>query len=399
MIYVFGYIFQIYFIIHVYAIRIHVKPEIFPRYWPYKGDLNFSKDWSDECDIACVWTGNPEDADGVFYIIKNNQDASWAFDDKKVVSVSIGGTTEGEHYYDLLTIPNFRNYFNATAFLDTRSDIPWLMKVSSYEEMQNVPQIENPIKKAVTAIFNCGSKNYRETIIIEMSEIVPIDRIGDCIRNSPWPMCADLPCEKEDVLKRYMFCLAFENGNTPGYATEKIHQCFRAGSLPVYYGTAHVSRLVPIGSYIDMRDFESHTALAEYMLRLMENETLYDSYFEWKKRPLDPDFIRRNKPLWDYRVQCRVCRYVWVKQRGLSWDKVTQNATVYLNTSLDLDQDSFYNEELVIRMNVNNYARKAELPDIPETFIISLISWLVMCIFFVYLIRAIRVKLLLKHYT
>ena len=46
----------------------------------------------------------------------------------------------------------------------------------------------------------------------------------------------------------------------------------------MYYGTAHVSRLVPIGSYIDMRDFESHTALAEYMVRLMENETLYDSY-------------------------------------------------------------------------------------------------------------------------
>ena len=390
---VFVYIFLICFFIYVHSVRIQVKPEIYPRYWPYKGDLNFSKDWSKECDIPCVWTGNPDNADGVFYIIKNNQDANWAFNEKKVVPISIGGSTEGGHYYDLLTIRNFNKYFTASAFLDTRSDIPWLLKVSSYEEMQSVARIKNPIKKAVTAIFNCGSKNNRETVISEMSEIVAIDRIGDCIRNSPWPMCVDLPCEKEDVLKRYMFCLAFENGITPGYATEKIHQCFRAGSLPVYYGTAHVSRLVPIGSYIDMRDFESHTALAEYMVRLMENETLYDSYFEWKKRPLDPNFIRRNKPFWDYRVQCRVCRYVWVKQRGLSWDRVTQNATVYRNTSLDLDQDPFYVEEMEILMN--NDARTSKLEDILDFFVILLISCLCLMIFFTFVVR---VKLPVWYY-
>ena len=333
------YVFQFCFFIYVASIKIQVKPEIYPRVWPYKSNLNFSKDWSDECDIPCVWSGNAEEADGVFYIIKNNRDATWAFNDKKVAPISIGCTTEGEHYYYLLTIPTFNKYFTASSFIDLRSDIPWLIKVSSYEEMQRVPQVQNPIRKAVTTIFNCFSKNNRELIVIEMSQIVPIDRIGTCLGNTPWPMCEEQPCEKEDVLKRYMFCLAFENGISHGYVTEKIHQCFRAGSLPIYYGSEDVSQLVPKGSYIDMSDFVSHKALAEYMVRVMENETLYNSYFEWKHRPLDPDYITRNKPFWDYKMQCRVCRYVWVKQRGLTWDKATQNATVNPNTSLDINQD------------------------------------------------------------
>ena len=320
------------------SIRIQIKPEVFVRYWPYNGNLNFSKDWSDECDVPCVWTGKADKADGIFYIIRNNEDARWAFNDTKIAPISIGGTTEGAHYYSLLTIPTFKKHFTASSFIDTRSDIPWVLKVSSYEDMQSVPQVQNPIKKAVTAIINCASKNNRETIVMEMSKIVPIDSIGNCLRNVSWPMCGDQPCKKDEVLKRYMFCLVFENGVSPGFVSEKIHQCFRAGSLPIWYGTEDVALLVPKGSYVDMRDFQSHLALAEYMVKLTNNETLYNSYFEWKKRPLDPDYVRRNKPFWEYKVQCRVCRYVWVKQRGLIWDRVTQNSTVILNASPDTNQ-------------------------------------------------------------
>ena len=218
--------------------------------------------------------------------------------------------------------------------------------------MQRVSQVKNPIKKAVTTIFNCASKNNQDDIVIEMSEIVPIDRIGNCLRNIPWPMCEEQPCEKEDVLKRYIFCLAFENGISPGYVTEKIHQCFRAGSLPIYYGPEDVSQLVPKGSYNDMSDFVSHKALAEHMVQVMDNKTLCNNYFEWKQRSLHPDYITRNKPFWDYKMQCRVYRYVWVKQKGFTWDKATQNATVNPKVnliSLDLHQylNNYYDPKLL----------------------------------------------------
>ena len=342
------YVLQFCLCILVYSIRIQVKPEVMERYWPYNGDLNFSKDWSDECDVPCVWTGKADNADGVFYVVKNNEDARWAFNDAKVAPISIGGSTEGAHYYSLITIPNFLRYFTATSFIDTRSDIPWVLKVSSYEDMQSVPQVQNPIKKAVTAIFNCASKNNRELIVKEMRNIVPIDSIGNCLRNAPWPMCGNRTCQKDEVLRKYMFCLVFENGVSPGFVSEKIHQCFRAGSLPIWYGTEDVALIVPKGSYVNMNDFESHIALAEYMVQMINNETLYNSYFEWKKRPLDADFVRRNKPFWEYKVQCRVCRYVLVKQKGLTWDRVTQNATVVIKTPHDSKELSIQNAPLNI---------------------------------------------------
>ncbi|KAI6650748.1 hypothetical protein LOD99_7799, partial [Oopsacas minuta] len=215
------------------SIRILVKPEIFKRDWPFNGDLNFSKDWSDECDVPCVWTGRADNIDGVFYIIRHNIDAQWAFDDAKLAAITIGGATEAAHYHSLLTNENFWKYFTASALLATGSDIPWIIKVSSYEEIQKVQPITDPIRKGVIGMFNCMSFNNREKILKEMMEIFPIASIGLCVRTEPWPMCGSKECDKEHVLRKYMFCFAFENGDTPGFVSEKIHQCFRAGSLPV----------------------------------------------------------------------------------------------------------------------------------------------------------------------
>ena len=223
------------------SIRILVKPEIYERAWRFYRNLNFSKDWTDECDVPCVWTGKTENIDGVFYIITNNQDAQSAFNDNKLAPISIGGSTEPRHYYSLLTNEMFRREFTASALLATGSDIPWIVKVSSYEEIQKIKPFINPIRKGVIAMENCASRNNRENILKDMMDIFPIASIGRCLRNGKWPMCGSVECKKEEILRMYMFCLAFENGDTPGFVSEKIHQCFRAGSLPVWYGTKEVS--------------------------------------------------------------------------------------------------------------------------------------------------------------
>ena len=143
-----------------------------------------------------------------------------------------------------------------------------------------------------------------------------------------------------------------------------------------------------------MRDFESHIALAEYMVRLTENETLYNSYFEWKKLPLDPEYVTRNKPFWQYRMQCRVCRYVWVIQNGLLWDKATQNAQVNLNGSFDLNQDPYNVKEMEIVLN--NGTKKRVLQDVSKISTILLISFIVLIIFFTFVIR---VKIRSRYYV
>lgn len=60
---------------------------------------------------------------------------------------------------------------------------------------------------------------------------------------------------KFEVLSQYRFCLCFENMAMRGYVTEKIFDCFYAGTIPLYLGASDISELVPRNAYIDCRDF------------------------------------------------------------------------------------------------------------------------------------------------
>ena len=318
-------IFCIFCIKWLSGIRILVEPVIYKRYFPYETDLNFSKNWTDECDVPCVWTGDPSDVDGVFYILKDNWDVFHAYLDKKRAPITIGGSTKGKHSHFLFKDDYFHRVFNASSLLASDSQIPWQVKIGDYRELRKVESNPSALRMAVTTGFNCNSKNNRERIVLEIDQIMPIARIGNCLNNKVWPKCGGKECNKLEAIRRYAFCLAFEDGNSPGYVTDKVFDCHRAGSIPVYLGTSEVLNFVPKGSIIYAGDFASSFDLAKYLVEVAMNETLFQSYFDWKRDPLDEEFVRRNKPYWDYKMQCRVCRYVWTVKQGLTWDRDTQN--------------------------------------------------------------------------
>ena len=66
---------------------------------------------------------------------------------------------------------------------------------------------------------------------------------------------------KYEVLCQYDFALCFENMAMQGYITEKIFDCFYAGTIPLYLGATDISDLVLPDSYIDCREFPSWDAL------------------------------------------------------------------------------------------------------------------------------------------
>lgn len=74
--------------------------------------------------------------------------------------------------------------------------------------------------------------------------------------------------DKDLVMGRHRFALCFENTIFPGYVTEKIFDCFFAGTIPVYLGAPDIERYIPRGSYIDARDFESFGELEDYLTSL-----------------------------------------------------------------------------------------------------------------------------------
>ncbi|MES2122082.1 MAG: glycosyltransferase family 10 [Chlamydiota bacterium] len=82
--------------------------------------------------------------------------------------------------------------------------------------------------------------------------------------------------EKFSVLKKYKFCMCFENKRINGYVTEKIFACFAAGCLPIYLGPFNIEEYIPKSCYIDYSEFGTNDELYEYITTMSEER--YEEY-------------------------------------------------------------------------------------------------------------------------
>lgn len=77
---------------------------------------------------------------------------------------------------------------------------------------------------------------------------------------------------KYEVLSRHKFSLCFENMAMRGYVTEKIFDCFYAGTIPVYLGAPDIGDLVPPEAYVDCRNFANWESLVDHLSRVSASE-------------------------------------------------------------------------------------------------------------------------------
>lgn len=88
---------------------------------------------------------------------------------------------------------------------------------------------------------------------------------------NPYPSYEGQPQNKWDVYPKFRFGLCYENMiGAPGYVTEKIFDCLRAGAVPVYLGAPNISDYVDEEAYIDRRRFDNDEQLIEYLLGVDE---------------------------------------------------------------------------------------------------------------------------------
>jgi hypothetical protein len=73
---------------------------------------------------------------------------------------------------------------------------------------------------------------------------------------------------KAQTLGRYKFALCFENALLKGWITEKIFDCFFAGTVPVFWGATDVQDRIPSDCFIDMRRFADYGELRSYLRSL-----------------------------------------------------------------------------------------------------------------------------------
>lgn len=79
---------------------------------------------------------------------------------------------------------------------------------------------------------------------------------------------------KYETLARYTFTICFENMVMPGYVTEKVFDCFFAGTIPIYLGAPDIEKYVPKNCFIDMRDFGSYRELYAYLRSLSDKDVV-----------------------------------------------------------------------------------------------------------------------------
>ncbi len=78
--------------------------------------------------------------------------------------------------------------------------------------------------------------------------------------------------DKIATLSGFRFAICFENTRFPGYVTEKIFDCFFAGTIPVYLGAPDIADFVPERTFIDFSRFRSFKELEGRLESMSETE-------------------------------------------------------------------------------------------------------------------------------
>ena len=106
------------------------------------------------------------------------------------------------------------------------------------------------------------------------------------------------------IERDYKFYLSFENGICEDYLTEKVWNALQRFLVPVVMAGGDLTKMLPPNSYIDVANFcqfQSHQALADYLMEVASNDDLYRSYFEWKRHYV----IKRSS-----QFMCSLCEYL-----------------------------------------------------------------------------------------
>jgi len=77
---------------------------------------------------------------------------------------------------------------------------------------------------------------------------------------------------KAETLSQYTFALCFENMILKGWITEKIFDCFFAGTIPIYWGAPEITDCVPENCFIDKRKFKTYEELRAFLKSLGDKE-------------------------------------------------------------------------------------------------------------------------------
>jgi len=138
-------------------------------------------------------------------------------------------------------------------------------------------------KKSKLIAWFCSNQlthGKREEYVKELQNHMTVHVYGKCGNMTCQPR---MSAHCNNLLDTYKFYLSAENSICPDYVSEKFYRALEQNVVPVVYGGADYTQYAPPHSFISVGDFASPKQLADYLLMLDRNPSLYLKYFEWKK--------------------------------------------------------------------------------------------------------------------
>jgi len=190
----------------------------------------------------------------------------------------------------------FNGLFNWTAWYRSDAVVPYPygrpVKLSQEEselvtkDLRTRNFYREKTRNITGRISNCADQGKRYRLVKKLQAHLPIDMYGGCYDNK----CFGPDCNQP--IEDYRFYLAFENQRCTDYVTEKYWDAILRNQIPIVnWDYSHVNPdLVIPNSFISVFDFPNVEAFVAHVKNVMTNETLYNSYFEWKRhfRPMTP---------------------------------------------------------------------------------------------------------------
>ncbi|GBM36222.1 Glycoprotein 3-alpha-L-fucosyltransferase A [Araneus ventricosus] len=189
------------------------------------------------------------------------------------------------------------NIFNWTMSYRSNSDV--IAKYGFTKPFSDAKSygLNNVLKKKLRTVVwfvsDCSTDSRREDYVTELKKYIDIDVYGKCGDRECYPSQSST-CY-EEVLKRYKFYLSFENAICRDYVTEKFFNVYNYDIVPVVLGAVNYSSLAPKSAFISAALYPQPKLLAEALLKIAQNETIYKEFLRKKasfKAYLDPWMCR-----------------------------------------------------------------------------------------------------------
>ena len=225
---------------------------------------------------------------------------------------TIAQTMESASNYHGFDIASLRQNPNVdvTSTTSLRSDVPAVYGAWHMFNITEDPDLYTAQRQdaAVAFVSNCQSQ-FRMDVMKLLRELgIPVHNYGACQQTHREEPASSLdrqvlspliiqtaPSNNADIekqaaktktLRKYKFCLAFENSQEEDYVTEKYWQCLSHGGLTVVIGPPNAMDYAPSGtnSILHIPNLEAVPAIAQRMLELMKDEAQFRELLQWKTR-------------------------------------------------------------------------------------------------------------------